>query len=84
MNNVSIKSIDEFSQNFQFYIPSYQRGYRWKAKQVSQLINDIMFFQPTEKTPFYFLQALAVAKDETNNRYNVVDGHTQRMLVESC
>lgn len=84
MNNVSIKSIEEFSQNFQFYIPSYQRGYRWKTKQVYQLVNDIMSFRPTDNSPFYFLQALAVAKDETNNRYNVVDGHTQRMLVESC
>lgn len=84
--NVSVKSIEEFSKGTSFYIPNYQRGYRWKAKQVSQLINDIMFFQPTEKTPFYFLQALAVAKD--NDRYNVVDGQqrltTIKLILGEC
>ena len=88
MNNVSIKSIEEFSQNFQFYIPSYQRGYRWKTKQVYQLVNDIMSFSPTDNSPFYFLQALAVAKDETNNRYNVVDGQqrltTIKLILGEC
>lgn len=81
-HNVSIKSIDDFRKNTQFYIPSYQRGYRWKAKQVSQLINDIISFQQTEKTPFYFLQALAVANDEKNNRYNVVDGQQRLTTIK--
>ena len=63
-----------------FYIPSYQRGYRWKSRQVNQLIDDINAFIPTENNRFYFLQALAVAKDDTNGRVNVVDGQ-QRLTT---
>ena len=71
--NISLKSIVDFeNDNINFYIPSYQRGYRWKSRQVCQLIDDINAFTPTESTPFYFLQALAVAKDTENNRVNVV------------
>ena len=79
--NVSLKSIVDFeNDNINFYIPSYQRGYRWKSQQVCQLIDDINAFTPTESTPFYFLQALAVAKDTENKRVNVVDGQ-QRLTT---
>lgn len=79
--NVSLKSIVDFeNDNINFYIPNYQRGYRWKSRQVCQLIDDINAFTPTESTPFYFLQALAVAKDTENNRVNVVDGQ-QRLTT---
>ena len=79
--NISLKYIKDFeSQDVQFYIPNYQRGYRWKSKQVNQLIDDIETFTPTENNPFYFLQALAVAKDKVNNRVNVVDGQ-QRLTT---
>ena len=27
-----------------FYIPSYQRGYRWESKHVEALLNDIYSF----------------------------------------
>ena len=79
--NISLKSIVDFkNDNIHFFIPSYQRGYRWKSRQVSQLIDDIDSFSPTESTPFYFLQALAVAKDTENNRVNVVEGQ-QRLTT---
>ena len=79
--NISLKSIADFENDrINFYIPRYQRGYRWKSRQVSQLIEDIDSFSPTESTPFYFLQALAVAKDIENNRVNVVDGQ-QRLTT---
>ena len=79
--NISLKSIVDFeNNNINFYSPSYQRGYRWKSRQVSQLIDDIDAFTPTESSPFYFLQALAVTKDIENNRVNVVDGQ-QRLTT---
>lgn len=79
--NISLKSIVDFeNNNINFYIPSYQRGYRWKSRQVSQLIDDIDAFTPTESSPFYFLQALAVTKGIENNRVNVVDGQ-QRLTT---
>ena len=33
--------------NKQFFIPHYQRGYRWTDVQVKQLLNDIDSFIPT-------------------------------------
>lgn len=78
-HNISLKSIKEL-KDMNFYIPNYQRGYRWKSKQVCQLIDDIVTFTPTENNPFYFLQALAVAKDSGKNRVNVVDGQ-QRLTT---
>ena len=79
--DISLKSIVDFENDgINFFIPRYQRGYRWKSRQVSQLIDDIDSFSPTETTPFYFLQALAVAKDIENNRVNVVDGQ-QRLTT---
>ena len=33
------------SSDFNFYVPSYQRGYRWGADQVNQLIEDLEEFE---------------------------------------
>ena len=38
-----LKSIKELL-NYNFYIPSYQRGYRWGESQVEALLNDIWDF----------------------------------------
>ena len=78
MGNIELISVEDLLK-FQFHIPYYQRGYRWKQKQVEQLIDDINGFVHTEKQPFYFLQALAVSKTG-ENEYNVVDGQ-QRLTT---
>lgn len=77
-NKIELKTIQELLGK-QFYIPSYQRGYRWKIKQVKQLLDDIDRFVPTDKQPFYFLQALAVATID-GYKYNIVDGQ-QRLTT---
>lgn len=52
------------SPDFNFYVPSYQRGYRWGADQVSQLIEDLEEFEKyhysSDKNKFYCLQPLVV------------------------
>lgn len=46
-----LKSIgDLFKLNF--FIPSYQRGYRWKETQVEDLLEDIKSFYEDEKKVF--------------------------------
>ena len=49
-----------------FYIPSYQRGYRWKTRQVTDLLDDIWEFHEKEKTPneIYCVQPLVVKRKE--------------------
>lgn len=32
-----------------FYVPSYQRGYRWTERQVVELLNDIWEFQASSE-----------------------------------
>ena len=65
-----------------FYIPAYQRGYRWSSLQVTQLLDDIREFtqrrnpQPEE---FYCLQPLVI-KSRINGDFEVVDGQ-QRLTT---
>ena len=40
-----------------FFIPGYQRGYRWTEQQVNDLLNDINEFEP-ENGSWYCLQPL--------------------------
>ena len=48
-----------------FFIPSYQRGYRWTEQQVTDLLNDIWDFSKKENknsSEFYCLQPLVVRR----------------------
>lgn len=66
MNKIELKPIkDLLCKNF--FIPSYQRGYKWKEKQVEDLLNDLDEFKiKAEKNEnpdkFYCLQPLAVKR----------------------
>lgn len=42
-NNIELKSIRSLS-GLKFYIPDYQRGYRWSDGQVIQMLNDFKEF----------------------------------------
>jgi uncharacterized protein with ParB-like and HNH nuclease domain len=44
-NTLELKTINELQQ-YSFYIPSYQRGYRWTPNEVEDLLNDISEFTP--------------------------------------
>jgi hypothetical protein len=73
-----------------FYIPNYQRGYRWTRKQVEDLLNDIWAFaqMPVAKEgEFYCLQPIVVKqkqweneKKESVNGFEVIDGQ-QRLTT---
>ena len=43
-----------------FFIPSYQRGYRWTDLQIENLLNDILEFSKGVDGDFYCLQPLVV------------------------
>ena len=46
-----------------FFIPNYQRGYRWTKQQVRDLLDDLNAFEPNGDG-FYCLQPLVVKKRE--------------------
>jgi len=81
--NLELKSISEILK-YGFFIPSYQRGYRWDNRQVEDLLEDIYdFAQKKERgklklKEFYCLQPIAVKKLDTE--YEVIDGQ-QRLTT---
>ncbi|MGV3574633.1 MAG: DUF262 domain-containing protein [Devosia sp.] len=66
-----------------YWIPDYQRGYRWTKTQVFQLLDDIRDFalksQGLPPGQFYCLQPLVVKKNG-DGRFEVVDGQ-QRLTT---
>lgn len=81
-DNFRPKSVAELLEaKHYFVIPSYQRGYRWEAKQVTDLLEDIKQFSKREKSGSYYLQPLVVkpicGKDST---WEVLDGQ-QRLTT---
>ncbi|NLT18932.1 MAG: DUF262 domain-containing protein [Clostridiales bacterium] len=60
MSDIGLKSVDELL-SMRFFIPRYQRGYRWTEQQVIDLLNDINEFDES-KSEFYCLQPLVVKK----------------------
>lgn len=59
----------------EFYVPSYQRGYRWDQSQVIALLDDV--YNNKEKP--YCLQPIVVRKD-VQGRYELIDGQ-QRLTT---
>lgn len=59
----------------EFVIPSYQRGYRWEAKQVRTLLEDIRY---CDGKP-YCLQPIVVRKRD-DDKYELIDGQ-QRLTT---
>ena len=82
-NNISIKTINDLLKS-NFFIPSYQRGYRWTEQQVTDLLNDINEFSPKEipnsnEKTWYCLQPIVV-KQKSENEWDVIDGQ-QRLTT---
>lgn len=60
-NKIELKSVSELL-GMKFFIPSYQRGYRWTEQQVKDLLNDVNEFIQNKSSDFYSLQPLVVKK----------------------
>jgi len=58
-NKIELKSVNELL-GMKFFIPSYQRGYRWTDLQIENLLNDIQKFKKGVDGDFYCLQPLVV------------------------
>lgn len=86
-NLLNLMSINELMK-YSFYIPSYQRGYRWTETQVVELLEDIWDFElnrpskvNNQPNPFYCLQPIVVKPRENgSNEYEVIDGQ-QRLIT---
>ena len=83
LRSVNRLLVDEDGSRARYWIPAYQRGYRWNQRQVTQLLDDIWdFIQASEekrKTAYYCLQPLVISRMD-DGRYEVVDGQ-QRLTT---
>lgn len=62
-----------------FYVPSYQRGYRWTERQVVDLLDDIwQFSTERDKDEIYCLQPVIVKDHE--GQWELIDGQ-QRLTT---
>ena len=68
--------------NNNFYIPDYQRGYRWTELEVNKLLADLedFFNCNTDGSAFYCMQPLVVFFNEDKNAWEVIDGQ-QRLTT---
>lgn len=84
---IGTKCISDLA-NYQFYIPPYQRGYRWDIQQVRELLDDLWEFtkDPDSDEEKYCMQPLVVrprgeaADLESCRKWEVVDGQ-QRLTT---
>ncbi|TXJ05802.1 MAG: DUF262 domain-containing protein [Aeromicrobium sp.] len=64
-----------------FFIPAYQRGYRWTSRQVTELLNDVAAFTERKRPvqgEFYCLQPIVVT--QRNGHWELIDGQ-QRLTT---
>ena len=75
-------SIAELLDGRTFFVPAYQRGYRWTVQQVEELLADLLTFYIAERgsDSYYCLQPVVVRQDQDNGRWEVIDGQ-QRLTT---
>lgn len=76
--SIQTKTVSEL-KGLDFFVPSYQRGYRWTELEVKALIEDINEFS-TDGEKRYCLQPLIV-KRRKDGTYEVVDGQQRLTTV---
>ncbi len=91
-NKIEVMAVSQLL-NMKFFVPSYQRGYRWTEQEVRDLLEDINDFGKKEKKrgEFYCLQPLVVRAmteqekqanelEVSDTWYEVIDGQ-QRLTT---
>lgn len=78
-SKIALKTVNELL-NENFFIPSFQRGYRWTSEEVKDLLDDLLEFHGKEKSKeeFYCLQPIVVTP--INSKFSVIDGQ-QRLTT---
>lgn len=83
LRSVNELRVDVFGNSLCFFIPDYQRGFRWSPLQVRQLLDDIREFtqrQNPQPKEFYCLQPLVIKARSNTGDFEVVDGQ-QRLTT---
>ncbi len=77
---ITTKRVSEISEKTFFFIPSYQRGYKWTTLQVEQLLSDIIEFEKTSSNNLnqsYCLQPIVLRQmNHSDERLKNINGVT--------
>ena len=85
---LALENIDQIrKKKLIFFVPAYQRGYRWRPNEIEVLIDDLERFRSEEdkkgekdRCPFYCMQAVVVKNCDTARNLEVIDGQ-QRLTT---
>lgn len=66
-NHIELKPVKDLL-GMNFFIPNYQRGYRWKTRQVQDLLDDIQDFIDNGANGKYCVQPLVVKKHKVDEK----------------
>lgn len=81
-NNLQLLPINHLLQ-YSFFVPSYQRGYRWTEVEVSALLKDLFVFMNKDRSreDFYCLQPIVVTESKKRDKsWDLIDGQ-QRLTT---
>lgn len=79
-NNLDLRSFTNLREEV-FFVPKYQRGYRWTKIEVRALLDDVLEFTTTRdrgSQSFYCLQPVVVMRND--GRWELIDGQ-QRLTT---
>ena len=85
---LELVNIDQIrNKELRFFVPAYQRGYRWSTNEIEVLIEDLDRFKNEEgqkaendRCPFYCMQAVVVKNCDAAQNLEVIDGQ-QRLTT---
>ena len=66
-----LKNVRDLLEEHYYYIPNYQRGYRWGKDEVTKLLDDIWDFASHGKSEFYCLQPLIILPHKLSDAKNL-------------
>ncbi|WP_374496019.1 DUF262 domain-containing protein [Zoogloea sp.] len=78
--DLQLRSVSELMTE-SFFIPAYQRGYRWSSRQVTELLDDVAAFTQRPRLvqgDFYCLQPIVVT--QRGDHWELIDGQ-QRLTT---
>lgn len=89
MENIICEKLINELLDEKFFVPFYQRGYRWDEQQVRDLLDDFYEFMTihTDVKEVYCLQPVVVTKIEESGAWEVIDGQqrlTTLYIIMSC
>lgn len=78
----ALRSVSELLGE-RFFVPKYQRGYRWRKEQVLDLLQDIDAFTPgNDGRGWYCLQPLVVHRGTEAEGWRLVDGQQRLTTIK--